>query len=288
MSPQGQDSGGSEMGFMDHLEELRRRLFFALLGIMASAITLFVMKDWVFDRLIFAPRNPDFITFRAWCALGHLTGAGDRLCVTEIRYELINTTMLGNFSAHILVSAIGGFILSFPWTFHQIWRFIRPGLHGTEARSARGVTLASTLLFFMGVSFGYFVIAPLSLQFLGHYEIGDVQARIALMSYMKTVASITLAAGLIFQVPVVVHFLAKLGLVTPASLRKFRKHTLVVTLIVAAIITPPDLTSQILVALPVLGLYEIGILQARRIQRREERAFQREGNRPTGSDTPEE
>ena len=272
-----QDKGGTgEMGFMDHLEELRRRLFFSLLGILTGAITLFVMKDWVFDRLIFAPRNPDFITFRAWCALGHFTGAGDRLCVTEITYELINTTMLGNFSAHILVSAIGGFIVSFPWTFHQIWRFIRPGLHGEEAKAARGVTWAATVLFFLGVCFGYFVIAPLSLQFLGHYEIGDVQARIALMSYLKTVASITLAAGIIFQVPVVVHFLAKLGLVTPASLRKFRKHTLVVTLIIAAIITPPDLTSQILVALPVLGLYEVGILQARRIQRRQERS-EREG-----------
>ena len=258
---------------MDHLEELRKRLFFALLGILAGAITLFVMKDWVFNRLIFAPRNPDFITFRAWCKLGHLTGAGDRLCVTQINYELINTTMLGNFSAHILVSAIGGFIVAFPLTFRQIWRFIRPGLHAAEASAARGVTWAASTLFFFGVCFGYFVIAPLSLQFLGNYEIGDVQARIALMSYLKTVASITLAAGLIFQVPVVIHFLAKVGLVTPESLRKFRKHTLVVTLIIAAVITPPDLTSQILVAMPVLLLYEIGILQARRIVRRREREF---------------
>ena len=265
-----EENAKQDMGFMDHLEELRRRLFFALLGILTGAIVLFVAKDWVFDRLIFAPRNPDFITFRAWCALGHLTGAGDRLCVTEIRYELINTTMLGNFSAHILVSAIGGFIVSFPLTFIQIWSFVRPGLHGHEASAIRGVTWAASLLFFIGVCFGYFVIAPLSLQFLGHYEIGDVQARIALMSYLKTVASITLAAGLIFQVPVLIHFLAKMGLVTPAGLRKFRKHTLVVTLILAAIITPPDLTSQVLVALPVLGLYEVGIIQAKRIQRRQQ------------------
>ena len=259
-----------DMGFMDHLEELRRRLFYALLGILTGAIVLFVSKDWVFERLIFAPRNPDFITFRAWCALSHLTGAGDRLCVTDIRYELITTTMLGNFSAHILVSAIGGFIVSFPLTFRQIWQFIRPGLHGDEASAVRGVTWAASLLFFVGVCFGYFVIAPLSLQFLGHYEIGDVEPRIALMSYLKTVASITLAAGLIFQVPVLMHFLAKMGLVTPAGLRKFRKHTLVVTLILAAIITPPDLTSQVLVALPVLGLYEIGILQVKRIFKRQQ------------------
>lgn len=257
---------------MDHLEELRKRLLFALLGILAGAMVLFVSKDWVFERLIFAPRNPNFITFRAWCALGHFTGAGDRLCVEDIRYELINTTMLGNFSAHILVSAIGGFIVAFPWTFAQIWRFVKPGLHGDETKAVRGVTWAASTLFFLGVCFGYFVIAPLSLQFLGHYEIGDVQARIALMSYLKTVASITLAAGLIFQVPVVIHFLAKMGLVTPAGLKKFRKHTLVVTLIIAAVITPPDLTSQVLVALPVLGLYEIGIFQAKRIVKRQEKS----------------
>ena len=174
-----------EMGFMDHLEELRRRLFFALIGILVGGVAIFVSKDWVFDRLIFGPRNPDFITFRAWCALSHFTGAGDRLCVTDIKYELINTTMLGNFSAHILVSAIGGFILAFPLIFGQFWRFIRPGLHGSEASAVRGVTWAASGLFFCGVAFGYFVIAPLSLQFLGHYEIGDVQARIALMSYLK-------------------------------------------------------------------------------------------------------
>ena len=168
-----------EMGFMDHLEELRRRLFFALIGILVGGIAIFVSKDWVFNRLIFGPRNPDFITFRAWCALSHFTGAGDRLCVTDITYELINTSMLGNFSAHILVSAIGGFILAFPLTFGQFWRFIRPGLHGGEASAVRGVTWAASGLFFCGVAFGYFVIAPLSLQFLGHYEIGDVQARIA-------------------------------------------------------------------------------------------------------------
>lgn len=265
----GQEDKQDEMGFMDHLEELRKRLFFSLIFILTAATVVFVSKDWVFNHLIFGPRNPDFITFRAWCALSHMTGAGDALCVTDITYELINTSMLGNFSAHILVSAIGGFIVAFPLTFGQFWRFIKPGLHGDEASQVRGVTWAASVLFFMGVAFGYFVIAPLSLQFLGHYEIGDVQARIALMSYLKTVASITLAAGLIFQVPVIIHFLAKMGLVTPAGLRKFRKHTLVATLIVAAIITPPDLTSQVLVAMPVLGLYEIGILQAKRIVRRQ-------------------
>ena len=174
--------------------------------------------------------------------------------------------MLGNFSAHILVSAIGGFILAFP-SLGQLWRFVAGPARQRGQSCARD--LSASFLFFLGVCFGYFVIAPLSLQFLGHYEIGDVQARIALMSYLKTVASITLAAGLIFQVPVVIHFLAKMGLVTPAGLKTFRKHTLVVTPLSRP--SSPRRTSQPgLVSLPVLGLYEIGILQARRIQRRQQ------------------
>jgi sec-independent protein translocase protein TatC len=262
----------NDMGFMDHLEELRRRLFYAAIGIFTVSIVLFVMKDWVFETIIFAPRRPDFLAFRAWCQLGQWTGIGDRLCVTEVNYELINTTMLGNFSAHILVSLIGGFIFSFPWTFTQVWKFIQPGLHGSEASAAHGVVFFGTLLFFAGVLFGYFVIAPLSLQFLGNYTLGDVQARIALMSYMKTVASITLAAGLVFEVPLVIYFLARLGLVTPEMLRSYRKHMLVVVLLLAAVITPPDVTSQILVALPVLGLYEVGIRVAKRVIRKREAA----------------
>jgi sec-independent protein translocase protein TatC len=257
-----------EMGFMDHLEELRRRLFYMAIGIFVFSIVLFVLKDWVFERIIFAPRRPDFLAFRAWCQFGQFTGIGNRLCVTEVNYELINTTMLGNFSAHILVSLIGGFIVSFPLTFYQIWRFIQPGLHGHEAAAARGVVLFGSLLFFMGVLFGYFVIAPLSLQFLGNYTLGDVQARIALMSYMKTVASITLAAGLVFEVPLVIYFLARLGLVTPKMLKSYRKHMLVAVLLLAAVITPPDVTSQILVAMPVLFLYEIGIMVAARVIRK--------------------
>ena len=258
----------AEMGFLDHLEELRKRLFWSAVFILSAGITLFICKSWLFETVLFGPRRTDFASFRAWCWLSETIGAGQTLCVQEIRYELINTTMLGNFTTHILVSAIGGFIIAFPLVFWQGWLFIRPALKMAEVKAANGIGLSSSALFFIGVAFGYWVIAPLSLQFLGNYELGDVEARISVMSYMKTIASITLAAGLIFQLPVVVYFLSRAGLVTPEILKSYRRHALVAILIIAAVITPPDLTSQVLVALPVLVLYEVSIVISRRVIKR--------------------
>jgi sec-independent protein translocase protein TatC len=211
------------------------------------------------------------VSFRAWCKISEFIGAGDKLCVKDITYELINTTMMGNFTAHIIVSIIGGVIISFPFVIMQLWAFIKPALKSTEKKAARGAGAASSVLFFFGVAFGYWGIVPLSLQFLGHYELGDVAARIGVMSYVKTVATISFAAGLIFQLPVLIFFLARAGVVTAEGLRKYRKHSLVGILVLSAIITPPDITSQIMVSLPVLGLYELGIVIAKREEKRREK-----------------
>lgn len=258
----------AQMGFLDHLEELRRRLFVSVLAILAGAILLFVQKDWVFNTILFGPRKLDFISYKAWCALSHAVGSGDALCVETIAYELINTTMLGNFSSHIVVSLVGGIIVAFPVLIHQVWAFVKPAMKSQERQAARGAGWASSALFAAGVLFGYYGIAPLSLQFLGNYELGDVTSRIAVMSYVKTVSSITLAAGLVFQLPVLVYFLSKAGLVTAEMLKSYRKHALVGILALSAIITPPDVTSQILVSLPVLLLYELGIGIAKRQDKR--------------------
>jgi sec-independent protein translocase protein TatC len=258
---------GGSMGFMDHLEELRKRLFYSVLAIAAGAISLFVAKDWVFETVLFAPRKLDFIAYRGWCALSELVGAGDTLCVTEIGYELITTTMAGAFTAHMLVSVVGGLIVAFPFVFLQGWRFIKPALREEERKVAAGVTWAASGLFFTGVLFGYFIVAPLSLQFFGNYTLGDVEARIAVMSYVKTVASISLGSGLVFQLPVAVYFLARLGLVTADFLRTYRRHAFVANLVFAAVITPPDVVSQVLVAIPIVILYEASIFIAARARR---------------------
>jgi sec-independent protein translocase protein TatC len=277
MSPLDQElPDEKEMGFLDHLEEIRKRLFYSALAIMAGASFLFINKDWLFNTVLFGPRNESFFSFRAWCKLSELIGAGDKLCVKDISYELINTTMMGNFTAHIIVSLIGGAIIAFPFLTIQLWAFVKPALKTPEKKAARGTVSASSVLFFMGVAFGYWGIVPLSLQFLGHYELGDVVAgtdvahRIGVMSYVKTVATISFATGLIFQLPVLIFFLARAGVVTPKGLKKYRRHALVGILVLSAIITPPDITSQIMVSMPVLALYELGIVIARREEKRRE------------------
>lgn len=277
MSPLDQElPDEKEMGFLDHLEEIRKRLFYSALAIMAGASFLFINKDWLFNTVLFGPRNESFFSFRAWCKLSELIGAGDKLCVKDISYELINTTMMGNFTAHIIVSLIGGAIIAFPFLTIQLWAFVKPALKTPEKKAARGTVSASSALFFMGVAFGYWGIVPLSLQFLGHYELGDAVAgtdvahRIGVMSYVKTVATISFATGLIFQLPVLIFFLARAGVVTPKGLKKYRRHALVGILVLSAIITPPDITSQIMVSMPVLALYELGIVIARREEKRRE------------------
>ncbi len=193
MSPLDQElPNEKEMGFLDHLEEVRKRLFFSAMAIISGSTFLFIQKDWLFNTVLFGPRNENFFSFRAWCTLSELIGAGDKLCVQDISYELINTTMMGNFTAHMIVSLIGGAILAFPFLTIQLWAFVKPALKAPEKKAARGAAAASSALFFMGVAFGYWGIVPLSLQFLGHYELGDAIAgtdvahRIGVMSYVKT------------------------------------------------------------------------------------------------------
>jgi len=275
MSPLDQElPNEKEMGFLDHLEEVRKRLFFSAMAIISGSTFLFIQKDWLFNTVLFGPRNENFFSFRAWCKLSELIGAGDKLCVTDISYELINTTMMGNFTAHMIVSLIGGAILAFPFLTIQLWAFVKPALKAPEKKAARGAAAASSTLFFMGVAFGYWGIVPLSLQFLGHYELGDAIAgtdvahRIGVMSYVKTVATISFSSGLIFQLPVLIFFLARAGIVTPKGLKKYRRHALVGILVLSAIITPPDVTSQVMVSMPVLALYELGIVIARREEKR--------------------
>lgn len=258
----------NEMTFLQHLEELRWRLIKAFIAILVFATVAFVFKSFVFDVLIFAPKNEDFITYRFFCYMSNVIGLDDSLCLTS-SFELQNITMSGQFTSHILVSGVLGFIVAFPYVFYQLWAFIMPGLSGNEKATARGAVVATSFLFLVGVSFGYFLISPLSVQFLGGYTVSEqVDNIIALNSFITTVTMTTLSGGLVFQLPVVIYFLAKLGLVTPGSLRQYRKHAIVGVLILSAIITPPDVTSQVLVTLPLMVLYELSIYIARIVVRK--------------------
>lgn len=276
MANQKQIGDEKEMSFLDHLEELRWRLVKSSISILVFAIAAFIGKKYIFDVVLFGPRKSDFYTYRAFCWLSHKISLGDKLCMGDLEISLQNIDMSGQFSTHIMVSIVAGFILAFPYVLYQMWAFLKPGLKQKERDSARGVVFFSSVLFFSGVLFGYYVIAPLSLQFLGSYRVSDdVVSSIKLGSYISTLVSITLSTGLVFQLPILVFFFTKIGLVTPEFLKKYRKHALVAVLILAAVITPPDITSQVLVALPIMVLYEISILISKRVikkQKEEEEA----------------
>jgi sec-independent protein translocase protein TatC len=185
---------------------------------------------------------------------------------------MINIKMSGQLTTHIAVSMVAGLILAFPVIIGEFWKFFRPALHANEAKHARGAVLASTLLFFTGVLFGYFMLAPLSIHFLTSYKISaDVVNQINVRSYIGTVSSICLATGLVFELPIIAFFLTKIGIITPNFMRKYRKHSIVVIFVVAAIITPPDIFSQALVAIPLLLLYEVSIMISARVVKKKEK-----------------
>ncbi|MFN0031184.1 MAG: twin-arginine translocase subunit TatC [Flavobacteriales bacterium] len=258
-----------DMSFLEHLEELRRRLVRAALGVLVGVIIIVWFHEFIVSQIIMGPRRADFVTYRAFCSWSQKIGLGDQLCLTPPQMDLQSTTMSGAMNADIVVCLLGGIIIAFPWVFWQIWSFVKPGLRAKEQNMVNGIVLFVSLLFFAGIAFGYFVLAPLSVQFLGNYTFADVKNAPTLLSYLKLTTSLVFGTGLLFQLPVLVYFLAKIGLVTSAFLKKYRRHAFVVNLIISAILTPPDVTSQLLVALPIVLLYELSILLAVRVEKRQ-------------------
>jgi sec-independent protein translocase protein TatC len=249
----------TEMHFLDHLEALRWHLVRSAAAIVVFALIAFMNKEILFDKIILGAKDPQFLTYRALCYLAEKFSMD--LCIREVPFTLINIDMSGQFTTHIYVSFIAGFILAFPYFLWELWRFIKPALSAKEINYSRGIVFFSSVLFAAGVLFGYFVISPLSINFLGSYQISSqVANQISLDSFISTVTILTLSAGVVFELPVIIYFLSKIGLVTPTFLKTYRRHSMVIILIISAVITPsPDITSQILVAVPLFILYEISI-----------------------------
>ncbi|HYX05684.1 MAG TPA: twin-arginine translocase subunit TatC [Bacteroidales bacterium] len=258
-----------DMSFLEHLEELRWHLIRSMIAIIVFAVLAFLFHNFIFDSIIIAPKSPDFFTNRMLCALGKIVHV-DALCINSHPFQLININMSGQFTTHIMVSIFAGFIIAFPYIFYEFWRFLAPALYSNERKYTSGAVFFSSLLFLLGVVFGYFIITPLSVHFLGSYTVSEqVTNQINLTSYISTVASVVLASGIIFELPMLVLFLSKIGLITPAFLKKYRRHAFIVILVVSAVITPPDIFSQILVTLPLVGLYEVSIGISARIVRKQ-------------------
>jgi len=259
-----------EMSFLEHLEVLRWHLVRAIVAIVLLAIVAFVFKQIIFDTIIIAPKTPDFPTNRFLCMIGQELDI-QRLCINSKPFELQTVKMAEQFSMHIIVSLLAGLIISFPYVFYEFWSFISPAMYEKEKKTARGAVFYTSLLFLMGVAFGYFIISPLSVHFLGNYQVSEeVISNPTLRSYVQTITSVVLASGLVFQLPILSYFLTRIGLVTPGFLKKYRRHSLVVILALSAIITPPDVFSQVMVAMPLIVLYEIGIGISKRIVRQRE------------------
>jgi len=255
------------MSFLDHLEALRWHLLRSVSAVLILTVIAFLAKSIVFGVIILGPSKVDFITYRLFCDLGNYLGVA-ALCIEELPFTLQSREMTSQFSMHMTSSLVVGFIVAFPYLFWEVWRFISPGLYDKEKNAARGAVFFVSFLFFMGASFGYFVLAPMSINFLSNYQLDPtIINEFDISSYISTLTMLVLASAIMFQLPVVVYFLSKSGLVTAAMLRSYRRHAIVIILVVSAIITPPDVISQILIAMPILVLYEAGIQIAKRLEK---------------------
>ena len=254
--------GNNQMSFLEHLEELRWRLVRSAISVLVVAIVLWFFQEWIMENVFFSMRNPEFITF-------HLICEHFGICVDPVNVDFQSIELTGQFSYALTMCIIGGIVLSFPFIFYQIWSFIKPGLKQNESSVARGIILYVSILFFFGILFGYFIVAPLCVQFFGNFQISDmVKNNFTLNSYMSTILSTVFYSGLLFLLPVVTYLFTKLGVLNSKFLRKYRKHAVIAILILSAIITPPDLISQVIVSIPIVLLYEVGILVSRRVEKR--------------------
>ena len=256
------DSDEKYLPFWEHLEVLRWHIIRSLVAILTMACVAFSSKEFVFHTLVLGPSRPDFWTYRMLCWLGGLLDT-PALCIHQLPFTLQSRQLAGQFTMHVRAALVLGLIGAFPYVLWELWCFVKPGM----PLKKRGIIHASVfivaLLFMLGTLFGYYIITPLVIHFLANYQLApSIVNRFDIVSYVSTVATLTLACAFMFQLPVVVYFLARVGMVTAHSMRAYRKHAIVVILILAAIITPPDVMSQLLIAVPLVLLYECSILIA--------------------------
>lgn len=258
-----------EMSFWEHLETLRWHLIRAIAAVLLVSVGAFLAKGFIFDSLLLAPRDSKFVTNR-WLADWAAYLEMPALLINQTALDLQSIQLSGQLGVHITVSLVAGIILAFPYIFYEIWTFISPALHKKEKRYAHIAIFTVSLLFFIGVLFGYYIISPLAIDFLGTYNVSTaVKNTINIKSYVGTFTSILLSSGVIFELPVLIYFLVKINLVDAVFLRKYRRHAIVLIMTLSAILTPPDPFSLVLVCLPLLLLYELSIFIAVVVRRKQ-------------------
>ncbi len=260
-----------EMSFVEHLEVLRGHLFRAALAIAVGAVIFIIYNQFFVREVLMGPTHADFPTYKWLCKIGHAIGLSDAMCMQEISLKMQSTSVSGQFSMYFTLIFVGGIIVAFPYIFWEFWRFVKPALTRKELSKTRGVIFWVSLLFFMGVLFGYFVIAPYTVNFFANFQLDEnIENRWTITSYIDTLVPLILGTGLAFQLPLVMFFLAKVGLMSPGFLRRNRKYAIVIILILAGIITPPDVISQVICTIPLMLLYEISIWLTVKVQKEQE------------------
>ena len=262
-----------EMSFIDHLEELRWHVIRSVIAVLICAIVVFIYSDFVVEHILFAPTRSDFISARWLCSLGHKIGIGNTLCFAQVDAKFLETTMTGQFIASFTLAFIGGFVIAFPYIFWEFWRFVKPALSNKESKKTKGVIFWVSLLFFTGVAFGYFILTPFMVNFYFNYKLSpQIQIMPTFSDYLENLIYTTVGIGVLFQMPLLVMVLARIGIVTGRFLKKYRRHAFVIILIAAAIITPStDPFSLTIVTIPLYLLFEASIVIASRINRKQER-----------------
>jgi len=256
------------MSFLDHLAALRWHIPRAVSAVLVFSVAAFIAKDFVFGILILGPSKVDFLTYLLLCEVGNYLGV-TALCIDDLPFTIQSRQMTGQFSMHMTSSFVVGIIAAFPYLFWEVWRFISPGLYSKEKNAARGAVFFVSFLFLSGASFGYYILSPLSINFLANYQLDpSITNEFDITSYVSTLSMLVLASAIMFQLPVVVFFLSMSGLVTSGMLKAYRKHSIVVILVLSAVITPPDVISQLLIAMPIVVLYEVGIGIAKRLEKK--------------------
>ena len=257
------DDAQSEMSFWDHLDELRRVLMRIIMVVVAIGLAVFIFKDEVFEAVL-APSKGNFITYRWINHLLELLG-WDSMLIPDTDLTMINTQLAAQFMTHITVSMTIGLLVAAPYVVYELFGFVKPALYENERRYSNRIMVAVVALFFLGVVMNYFVIFPVSVKFLGTYQVNEgVVNTIALSSYISTFTTLSLMMGLVFEIPVLAYFLARAGLVSGDLLARYRRHAFVIIMVVAALITPPDAFTLALMTIPLYSLYEVSILIARR------------------------
>lgn len=266
----------SEMSFFDHIDVLRKHLIRAVAVIALFTAGAFYYTDFIFNSIIMGPKNPQFWTYRMMCKLVEkYPSIGQDFCITKIDAKIINTEMAGQFTLQLNSCVMVGIILGIPYLLFELWLFVKPALHDTERKSASGFVMFASFLFFLGIMFGYFIICPLSVNFLTNFTVSpDIQNTFTIDSYLSSVMTLTLGSGVIFQLPVIIFILSKMGIMTPAFMRASRRYSTVLILIVAAVVTPTaDPYTMLIVAMPLFLLYELSIYISANIEKKKNKAL---------------